>query len=167
MKIWHRLLRELDDARTDRPHELAEAARVRDRLAQLDELGERRVAPLQLVEQQGVLDGSRGRLPDAAQKVEVIAVVARPRVEDVDEPDHPIAPDERDAELAFVPVLGHVLPLLVREVRVVEAGDGHGLPGSHGQGGRREAIDVEHVTDDAGVQSVAVRADEAAKPVVL
>ena len=59
---------ELDDARTDCSHELAEAAGVRDRPAQLDKLGERRVAALELVEQQGVLDGPGGRLPDAGRK---------------------------------------------------------------------------------------------------
>ena len=145
-------LHELDDARADCAHELAEAAGVRDRPAQLDELGERRVAALELVEQQGVLDGSGGRLPDAAQEVEVLAVVARPRVEHVDEADHPVAADERDAELALVAVLGHVLALLVGEVRVVEAGDGHGLARAHGKGRRREPVDVEDVADDAGVE---------------
>ncbi len=115
----------------------------------------------------GVLDGSGGRLSDAAQEVDVLTVVARPRVEHVDEADDPVAADEGDAQLTLVPVLGHVLPLLIGEVRVVQARDGHGLPGPHGQSSRREAVDVEHMTHDAGVQALPVGADETAELVVL
>ena len=75
--------------------------------------------------------------------------------------------DDRDAELALEAVLGHVLAFGVGQARVVEAGDGHGLPCADGHGGGREAVDVEDVAHDAGVQPVAVGADQAAERVVL
>ena len=55
----------------------------------------------------------------------------------------------------------------VRQPRVVQAAHGHGLTGVDGERGGGEALDVEDVADDAGVQAARVGAHHAAQLVSL
>src|SRR5450759_4946586 len=122
---------------------------------------------LELVDQQGVLDGCGGHLPDAAQEVDVLGVVARSRVEHVDEADDALVGDQRDAELTLEPVLRHAGALLGGEAWVVQPGDGHDLSAAHGHGRRRELVHVEHLAYDRFVEAVEIGADHAAQALAL
>ena len=87
----------IDDARAQGADQVVEATGARDRLPERDEFGQSGVATFKVGHQEGVLNGSCGSLPDAAQKVEVLGIVARTRVEDVDDADDPLADHQRDA----------------------------------------------------------------------
>ncbi len=151
----------------DRPHQPLQAARLGHHLPQLDELRQGGVPALELAEEKGVLDRPGGHLADAAQEVEVVGVVPRTSVEDVDEADDCLAGHKRDAQLAPVAELGHVGAFFVGEDRVVDVDDRHGPAAAERQGSGRERLDVQHLADDALVEPGLVGADDAAQPLVL
>ena len=151
----------------DGAHELIEVAGSETTLPSSTSSRSSVVAVAQLVEQRSVLDRSGDHLPDAPQEVEVLAVVARARVEDVDEADHPVAGDQRDAELASIAVLGQSSRSSSGEARVVEVGDDHDLPAAHRDGRRGEGVEVERRGRRRSRRARSSTLTQAAQPLVL
>ena len=119
-------------------------------------------ATLEIAQQACGPEGAREAVRQALEEGQVLRVLALTRVVEVDQPEEPVADDERDAHLAGEAVLAVDLLLPLGQLRVVGTRNDHDLARRRGRHQGRVLLHVEQMSRCALVMAAAVVAHEAA-----